>query len=188
MDDLSNMVCLDIFLESLSQEEYLKVKDRIVPAKLNLHPLLSADIYLRKFQENKENDTFVQDLISLQRFNHRYKWDADIKTILEENVFQALVLTDSSQVIKWVNFGFTEMTGYKSSFAIGKTPKFLQGKNTSLETQEIIRDHLEMKKPFKQTVLNYTKNNEEYFCELNVFPLSDQSGEVVHFLALESEI
>ncbi len=80
------------------------------------------------------------------------------------------------------------MTGYTSKFAIGKTPKILQGINTLVETRKKISKQLELNKPFTQTIINYRKNKEEYLCMVSIFPIKNINHEITHFIALEKEI
>ncbi|MEZ5840641.1 MAG: PAS domain S-box protein [Hyphomicrobiales bacterium] len=50
-----------------------------------------------------------------------------------------MVITDTDGRIEYVNRRFEEMTGYGRGEVIGKTPKFLQSGDTSLEAYAEIR-------------------------------------------------
>lgn len=80
------------------------------------------------------------------------------------------------------------MTGYSESFARGRNPRFLQGKDTCSETKERIRLQLKEGKSFKESVINYRKNGSSYRCELEIFPLKNPLGDIKAYLAVEKEV
>jgi len=135
------------------------------------------------FQHKKPN----LELQCLIDFGKKYQWQMDLSTIIT-NQYDAIVLTTYEQKIEWVSKGFFKMTGYPASFAKGKRPTFLQGKDTSATTREYIRQQLALEKPFSATVINYRKDNSKYSCIIQLYPLKDADNKITHFLALEKEI
>src|SRR5690554_3623813 len=180
--NLFNMMCLDIYLLGLSSNEYQKIKDQIVPPSVN-PPLLSWDFFYPSYQMRLRKATINSDIMTLETWTAKYNWPINLAGTLKENPWEALVLTDDSGKILWVNNGFFEMTGYSKAEAIGKTPVFLQGKKTSNTKKERIRAHIKSRKPVKEVLINYRKDGTTYHCELNIFPLFGKSA--THFLALE---
>lgn len=114
-------------------------------------------------------------------------WVFDLDIILTKN-YQAIVLTNPKQQILWVSEGFREMTGYPKSFALGRRPSFLQGRNTSESSRNAIRANLSLGVPFTERLVNYKKDRTEYICEVNIYPIRDYQNELSAFLALESEV
>lgn len=78
------------------------------------------------------------------------------------------------------------MTGFSKSFALKKTPSFLQGASTCKETSARIKGKILRNKPFQETVLNYRQDKTPYKCEIKVFPLSYK--DTTHYIALENAI
>lgn len=150
-------------------------------------PLLSWDIYSVHLFEITRKAKIKRDLERLNKLSNKFKWDNNLENILQET-YKALVLTDASQIIVWVNTGFTEMTGYPKKYALGKKPDFLQGTNTTLASKESIRENLYSQNTFTTSIINYRKNGEEYHCEVKIVPLKNNNKEITHFLALEKEI
>lgn len=140
-------------------------------------------IYLNVLNQRSNNQEDIQYLLGLKSI---YEWDADFLTILD-SYYDALVLTDSSIQIQWVNDGFHEMTGYENSEVIGRSPKMLQGEKTSKSSRSFIREKLSGTRPFNTEVINYRKNGEEYLCQVTIHPLLNMEGNVSHFLALETK-
>jgi PAS domain S-box-containing protein len=184
--NLSNMLCLDIYLSSLSEKEQAKISRKIEPIAIP-HPLLSGDIYSAYANQLTIEEKKKNDLQALLHFQKKANWAVDLSEILRADYF-TLVLTDANQTIQWANKSFTSMTGYPINYAVGRSPRFLQGEKTSEEIKKQIKQKLVLKKPFTETVINYRKNQELYLCKVTFFPLLNQQQEVTHFLALESEM
>lgn len=184
--DFNTMLCLDIYLSSLDEKERAKVSRKLKPMDHKLSPLLSGDIYSGYVHQLATEEKRKNDLQVLLQFHKKLNWNVDLDKILKNDYF-TLVLTDTKQIIQWANKSFSTMTGYPINYAVGRSPRFLQGENTSEETRKRIRQQLTSGKPFTETVINYRKNSESYQCKVNIYPLVNQQQEVTHFLALESE-
>ncbi|MFO7719066.1 MAG: PAS domain-containing protein [Gillisia sp.] len=185
-DNLSNMACLDLYLSSLSHEEYKTIKHKIQPIE-QVSPLLSMDIFSGSHFQSLEKGRKRMDLASLLVHDTAMEWQFDHELILNKD-YDALVLTDANQTIKWVNKGFSKMTGYPANYALGKQPKFLQGAGTKPETRKSIREKLGKSDIFSEIVVNYRKNKEEYVCEITIIPLLNSRLNLTHFLAIEKEV
>lgn len=160
---------------------------KIEPTKTKRFPLLCWDIYSLHYFKNLEKLEKEKDIKTVNSFAKKEKWNNKINLIFKNQEFDALVITDLKQKIVWVNKGFTKMTGYTKRFAVNKTPRFLQGENTSLAVKKEIRAKLEKNQPFAGTVINYKKDKSLYNCEINIIPLHSNK-KVTHFLALEKEV
>ncbi len=182
-DNLNAMMCLDIYLSSLSDEEYVKVIPTIRARRVL--PLLSWDISANATSKIIA-DAKTDDRDKLGQLSVKHLWRIDIDSLLDKD-YEALVVTDIDRKICWVNSGFTAMTGYSSNYAIGRTPGFLQGKNTSYETRKKIGKRLKERKPYIGRIINYRKNKEEYVCDVRIIPIYNFNDEVTHFIAFERE-
>lgn len=149
-------------------------------------PLLSWDLSGLGYFDSIERLQKLQDLSHLQDFAAKYKWKNDLDEIILDNSYEALVLTDLTRTILWVNDGFTEMTGYTKKKALHNTPSFLQTEETSEDSKDVIRQKLKAKKPFKAIIVNKKKDQTLYKCELHIFPLV--SDNAIHYLALEKQV
>lgn len=185
-DNLSNMMCLDLYLDRKSGEDYEQMKSRIHPLT-HSSPLLGLDLYADSFQVEMQMGRRRKDLQDILAFQPGFIRQFDVNLILE-NYYDALILTNHAQQIQWVNKGFSKMTGYTAGYAKGKTPKFLQGKETREENRKRIREQLTKKEVFTEIVVNYRKTKEQYKCEITIIPLKDEFENISHFLAIEREV
>lgn len=156
-------------------------------SKIKHHPLLSWDISGNSYRDAITLASKKDELIKLNEFSKKYAWDMNWRLELLQP-YDALVLTDAQQIICWVSGGFQKMTGYSNEFAIGRTPKFLQGKNTSFVTREMIKKKLHAKERFEATVTNYRQDGEPYECRVNILPLLNYDNDITHFIAFEREL
>lgn len=101
----------------------------------------------------------------------------------------AVIITDREGFIEWINDGFEQITGYTLEEIKSRKPgEFLQGALTNRQTVRSIREALRAKEPFQGEILNYHKNGDSYWLALNINPIFNDSGELVHFIAIESDI
>jgi PAS domain S-box-containing protein len=99
-----------------------------------------------------------------------------------------IVVTDTNQIIQYVNPNFEIMTGYANYEAVGNRPGFLQGKETSQLARQRIREAIEQQKTVSEVLLNYRKDQTTYWCQIVVRPISNRQKEVVNFIAFEQEV
>ncbi len=161
----------------------MKTKERLLRG-----PLLCWDIYAMHLTEQAISFNRETELDVLKHFQKKFKWSLNIEKIFVEKDFEALVLTDNTQHIQWVNKGFTKMTGYPANYAKGKKPNFLQGKGSSEQTKKRIRKKLDSGKQFKAQIVNYRKNGTPYNCEIEIYPLKDNDNNTTHLLAFERAV
>ncbi len=113
----------------------------------------------------------------------------NLLSLVAQYTDNAVVITDSRGKIEWVNAGFERITGYNVDEIKGKSPgSFLQGPNTDPETAAFMRNQVINKKGFDVEIINYTKWGTPYWVAVEVRPIHDEQGELVKFIAIESDI
>ncbi|WP_143960316.1 PAS domain-containing protein [Litoribacter populi] len=181
------IMCLDVYLAHMARTTTnTKIKIDNTPQNPQ-PPLLSWDVYSLLYMDILEDSGKNADIQKLRAFTDKINPDFDCEFIMAKD-YSALVFTDAQQIIKWVSPGFTKMTGYAKSFAIGKSPSFLQGPRTSSLTRQQVKNNLENGQTSKEILVNYKADNTEYFCEIEIHPINNQWGKLEGFLALETEL
>ena len=112
---------------------------------------------------------------------------SELTTQINHEDYDALVLTDTSQNILWVNDGFKNMTGYTKKFAIGKRPSFLQGEKTSTSIKIQLRDELAFNHTYSGSIINYRKNGELYLCQITILPIYNLDEKLKYYMAIEKD-
>ncbi len=97
-------------------------------------------------------------------------------------------LDEHGPAIVYVNDAFERRTGYSKAEVIGKTPRFLQGKNTQRHELDRIKQALKQWQPVRAELINYTKSGKEFWIELDIVPIADENGWYTHWVAVERDI
>ncbi len=101
----------------------------------------------------------------------------------------AVVLCDTQRKIKWVNDGFTRMTGYTLEEATGKSPgELLQSERSDQETIQLMRDKLNKQEPVHCEILNRTKSGVDYWMEIDIVALKDETDAVTGFMSIQQDV
>ncbi|MFQ3575124.1 MAG: PAS domain S-box protein [Cytophagales bacterium] len=101
----------------------------------------------------------------------------------------AVIISDKSRKIVWVNDGFTRITGYSIAEAIGKVPgDLLQCPQTNPETKKKIASSLAKLQPIRTEILNKHKLGHHYWLDIEIQPFYDKNNNHIGFIAVESEI
>ena len=101
----------------------------------------------------------------------------------------AVVLTDREGCVVWVNDGFTRITGYTLPEIVGRKPgHVLQGPETDPDVIRRIGAALARGEGFNEEILNYGKDGRSYWLNVEVRPILDDNGDVVNFMAIESDV
>jgi len=101
----------------------------------------------------------------------------------------AVILTDVEGNTEWVNEAFTTLSGYLPQEILGKKPGLLlQGPQTDPKTRMYIQHCLLHDKQCHADVLNYRKDGTPYWVELEIKPMLDNQGNLINFMAIETDI
>jgi diguanylate cyclase (GGDEF)-like protein/PAS domain S-box-containing protein len=90
--------------------------------------------------------------------------------------------------IVFVNEAFERRTGYTREEVIGRSPRFLQGPDTQRAQLDRIRAALEQWERVRVDLVNYTKEGEPYWVDLDVSPVWDDARRLTHWVAVGRDI
>ena len=90
--------------------------------------------------------------------------------------------------IVFVNEAFERRTGYRREEVIGRTPRLLQGPGTQRRELDRIRAAMEQWQPARVDLINYNKNGEPYWVDLEVSPVWDEARRLTHWVAVGRDI
>lgn len=126
-----------------------------------------------------------------------------IKTEEEQRRLLESVVTNSNDVIViteaepfdlpgpkivYVNQAFLKHTGYTKEEVIGQTPRLLQGPKTDKKVLAYLKERLQQWLPTTVELINYKKNQEEFWNEFTVIPVANEHGWFTHWIAVERDI
>ncbi len=106
----------------------------------------------------------------------------------------AIVVTDAAPYseggpkIVYVNPAFERMTGYAAADVVGSEPRFLQGPSTSAETRARLHAAIAGGESVRAEVLNYTRDGREFWADLSIVPIRDESGSITNWCSIQRDV
>jgi PAS domain S-box-containing protein len=110
------------------------------------------------------------------------------------NTNDAVLITDSEPLdmpgprIVYVNEAFTTMTGYTAEEVIGDTPRILQGPKSNRNELDRLKEALKRWESCEATLLNFRKDGSEFWVNINISPVADETGWYTHWVAIQRDI
>lgn len=148
-----------------------------------VHPLYSG----AEFLPIRSKTRWFKEYQHLKSMASDFRWNSLPLTLLSElhDPEVAVLITNQQRKLCWVNEGFTILTGYEKEEALGRSPSFLQGKDTRENDRQHFREKLAQQQHFIHSVLNYRKDGSAYECSIRIWPLQDTRKQLTHYLAIE---
>jgi len=105
----------------------------------------------------------------------------------------AVLITEAEPIdepgprIVFANPTFTLITGYDASEVIGKSPRILQGPETSPIARRQIREALTAWRPVVAELVNYKKDGTPFWVELSIVPIADEDGRYQYWACIQRD-
>ncbi len=100
----------------------------------------------------------------------------------------SVVITDTSGAIQYVNPTFTRITGYTLDEVRGRNPSLLKSGETPQETYQELWRALRSGRDWQGVFCNRKKNGGLYWESAIISPIKDETGAVIHYLAIKEDI
>jgi len=123
--------------------------------------------------------------ISAQRFANE---SLQLQSIALSAAANAIVITDPSGVIEWVNPAFTRLTGYTAAEAIGKNPRLFKSGQHDSNFFKALWETIKAGRAWQGEVTNRRKDGALYTEDQTITPVLDETGAIVHFVAIKEDI
>jgi PAS domain S-box-containing protein len=99
-----------------------------------------------------------------------------------------VVITDTKGTIEYVNPKFTLLTGYTAAEALGTNPRILKSGKQPPEFYRDMWETISAGKEWRGEFHNLKKNGESYWESASISPVTDEKGEITHYLAVKEDI
>jgi diguanylate cyclase (GGDEF)-like protein/PAS domain S-box-containing protein len=134
--------------------------------------------------------------VHLRDVTARYKSQEQLR-LLESSIARLndiVIITEAGPFnapgprIVFVNEAFERRTGYSPQEVLGRTPRLLQGPGTQRKELDRIRSAMEQWQPARVDLINYKKNGEAFWVDLEVSPVWDNERRLTHWVAVGRDI
>jgi PAS domain S-box-containing protein len=108
-----------------------------------------------------------------------------------DSIVEGVLICDAQQPDNptiYANAAFKKLTGYAIEEIIGRNCRILQGAETDRRRADEIKEALERGEPFRGEILNYRKDGTPFWNDLHISPISDNSGHLTNFVAIQQDI
>ena len=100
----------------------------------------------------------------------------------------AIIMTNKSGIIEYVNKKFTDFTGFTYKEAIGQSPTLLSSGLVAPATYTQMWEVLLAGKEWQGEFHNRKKNGDLYWARELIAPIFDDAGEITHYIALQDDV
>jgi PAS domain S-box-containing protein len=100
----------------------------------------------------------------------------------------AVMITDVTGRIEYVNRTFTQVTGYSLEETLGKNPRMLKSGRMSVEAYRDLWAAITTGQIWRGELENRKKNGQLFWERDTISPLLDQAGKVTHYIAIMEDI
>jgi PAS domain S-box-containing protein len=177
-------------LERLQADGYVRYDDLPLETRDGRH--IAVEFVSNVYQAGNQRviQCNIRDITRRKKTEERLSLLHTCMANLNEIVLitEARPLDEPGPKIVFVNNAFERITGFSSYEALGRSPRFLEGRDTDPTVLAEIREAMSRHRPIRRQVLNYRKDESEYWLDVDIAPIHNAKGICTHFVAIERDI
>ncbi len=182
LDDSSSGRLHQDMQEALSKGLHLEFED--------FYPSLGKWLALRAYPFEEGMAVYLRDVTALRQSQEQL-------LLLQTSISRLndmVLITEAGSIdapgprIVFVNDAFEKHTGYSRGEVLGMAPRMLQGPLTQRPELDRIRSALLQAQPVRTELINYKKNGDLYWIELDIVPVDYFSRGLTHWVAVARDI
>lgn len=105
-----------------------------------------------------------------------------------ESISEGVLITGPDRRILSANRAFELLTGYSEQELIGRSCALLQGPKSDPVTISAMRAALSASNAFTGEIINYRKDQSEFWNALSISPVRDLAGQLTHFVGIQRDV
>ncbi|PRY14389.1 PAS domain S-box-containing protein [Pontibacter ummariensis] len=110
-------------------------------------------------------------------------------SLVASSTTNGVVILGQDRRIEWANEGFTKMTGYSLSEAVGRLPiEMLYHEQTNMEVLRSVKEQMLEGRSIAFEVLNRRKDGEDLWLFVKANPVFDERGELVRYVTVQTDV
>jgi PAS domain S-box-containing protein len=135
-----------------------------------------------------DNEPFVVGVAIDISKRKRAEEHVRLQTAALESAANAIVITDVSGKIQWVNPAFSRLTGFAREEALGKNPRILKSGKQDESVYRRLWTSILSGEIWSGEVTNRRKDGQLYIEEMTIAPVRSVSGEITNFVAIKQDV
>ncbi|MFW5965726.1 MAG: ATP-binding protein [Halodesulfurarchaeum sp.] len=148
-----------------------------------------VDALLRTPVSEGELETQLETLLRTRQQARTIAWQAEqLRTIRDKHAGHGVVITDRAGTIEYVNEAFERQSGYDREAVVGENPRVLQSGEHEESFYEGLWETILAGEVWSGEVINERRNGDQYVIDQTIVPETDDTGEIVRFVAINHEI
>lgn len=105
-----------------------------------------------------------------------------------EATANAVVITDNTGTVVWVNFAFQQLTGYTRKEVVGQSTNLLKSGQTPQKVYDELWRTIVAGRVWRGELINKRRDGSLYSEEMTITPVMDGGGETTHYIAFKQDI
>lgn len=137
----------------------------------------------KKFQVDHKTYVvcFIRDISERKNVEDKL----NLLSLAASETTDTIVIANEKGEAVWANQAYLDLTGLNLQEVLGQKPGYLsKGPETDLNASMVMRNAIRNKESIKITILNYNKNKEKYWFELNITTVFDSSNIFMNFIGV----
>lgn len=166
---------------NLVRNEYT-INETVIKTKSNvIKPVEIASG--KKFQVDQKTYVvcFIRDISERKNAENKL----NLLSLAASETTDTIVISNEKGEAVWANQAYLDLSGLEMEEVIGQKPGCLsKGPETDLSASKLMREAIKNKESIKITILNYNKNKEKYWFELNITTVFDSNNNFINFIGV----
>ena len=129
--------------------------------------------------------------VTVKDISDRKRTEAELQrlALVAQKTKNAVLIYDTQGILRWVNEGFTRISGYEREEVIGIDPwNMFCGPDTDSQMLRKLHQAVVARKSFEGEIYQYGKDGRSCWLSLSVMPLHNQQDELQGFFAIAVDI
>jgi PAS domain S-box-containing protein len=117
-----------------------------------------------------------------------YEQDLELFRRAVEQAGHGVMITDRDGTIKYVNPMYAQDTGYSREMLVGSNPAIVKSGKQDEAFYEELWETILSGEIWEADMINQRRSGELYEVDLTIAPITDETGEITHFVGIESDV
>ncbi|KEA63569.1 diguanylate cyclase [Marinobacterium lacunae] len=149
---------------------------------------IELQLHLSPLTDDQGRVYAVLALVQDERIHRQRELELKQLSNAVENSGSAVVITDASGAIEYVNTRFTDISGYTLREVVGKQPSFLKSGNTPPEVYDALWNTIRRHQKWRGTLHNRRKDGTLYWSLQSISPILDENGTLSKIVSVSDDI